>query len=246
LLLLSQPSTSQNPFQTSRMSSSADALAHLDSLYGGKDAGRREVDGGYKKEARKRCNEAVVKNNKYSKEKSESRFDTTAIQERAEEELEKFIVDLVEKTGVSPEAVFSSKVKSRVLQLDSFSKRSASQAEQLRKERKDVLKRKRVNRTYSRKLRGEVLEELKSFGFEEALQLHALWEEYMKSVVEDGGSNQKPHLLEPKLLKSDLHGCIIKVEKARCASLQGIEGILVQETENMLRIVTPTCGLKSE
>ena len=51
---------------------------------------------------------------------------------------------------------------------------------------------------------------------------------------------------ERKILKADLHGCIIKVTRSKCVSLVGREGIVLQETKNAFLVITSANELKSE
>lgn len=43
--------------------------------------------------------------------------------------------------------------------------------------------------------------------------------------------------LNQKVTKADYHGCILKVWRSKCPTYVGIEGILLQETQNTLRII---------
>lgn len=44
--------------------------------------------------------------------------------------------------------------------------------------------------------------------------------------------------LSMKILKADLHGAVVKVVSSLCSPFVGIEGILVQETQNTFKIIT--------
>jgi len=52
--------------------------------------------------------------------------------------------------------------------------------------------------------------------------------------------------LEERLLKADYHGSIITVTRAKCPSLVGASGIVLQETKNTLKIITKDDRLKSK
>ncbi|KAJ1953626.1 RNase P/RNase MRP complex subunit [Dispira parvispora] len=65
--------------------------------------------------------------------------------------------------------------------------------------------------------------------------LHVLWQEYMRTLVE----NLAPAQQAQRLSSADFHGAIITVIKSKCPSLVGTRGIVVQETKNLLRIITP-------
>lgn len=46
-------------------------------------------------------------------------------------------------------------------------------------------------------------------------------------------------------MKADYHGCLLRVEKSKCPTYIGTEGIVLQETENTFRIVTREDRLKT-
>ncbi|RKP33500.1 Rof/RNase P-like protein, partial [Dimargaris cristalligena] len=71
--------------------------------------------------------------------------------------------------------------------------------------------------------------------------LHELWNQYMGALNITGTSQAS---LE-KILKADLHGCILTVVKSKCPSLVGQRGIVVQETKNMFKVITKNDELKS-
>jgi RNase P/RNase MRP subunit p29 len=49
-----------------------------------------------------------------------------------------------------------------------------------------------------------------------------------------------------RLTKADFHGAIVRVAQSKCPSLLGLEGIVLQETENTFVIVTPSNTFKSK
>ena len=61
--------------------------------------------------------------------------------------------------------------------------------------------------------------------------LHERWKQY----VHDLTSNQAG--VEDRLLTADLHGCFIRVESTRQASLLGKEGIVIQSKLNIFCII---------
>lgn len=66
--------------------------------------------------------------------------------------------------------------------------------------------------------------------------LNELWTSYMLDLL-------KPHpksnckQLSLKVLKADYHGCYLKVVGSRCQGHIGIEGIVVQETQNTFKLI---------
>ncbi|GAB5589555.1 RNase P/RNase MRP complex subunit [Umbelopsis nana] len=71
--------------------------------------------------------------------------------------------------------------------------------------------------------------------------LHQLWLGYIDELL---ASNASPLVHSQKLIKADYHGAIMTVVKSKCPSYIGTTGILVQETENMLNIITKENKLK--
>lgn len=76
--------------------------------------------------------------------------------------------------------------------------------------------------------------------------LHQLWLDYMKEAVLafNPGMNNKA-VLESRLLKCELHGCILTVTRSKCPSYVGTSGILLQETRNTFKIITKENQLKT-
>ncbi len=52
--------------------------------------------------------------------------------------------------------------------------------------------------------------------------------------------------LSQKVVKADYHGSILRVWRSKCPSYVGSEGIVVQETQNTVRLVTKEDKIKSE
>ncbi|KAK2197736.1 bifunctional Rof-RNase P-like/Ribonuclease P protein subunit Rpp29-RNP1/Ribonuclease P protein subunit RNP1/Ribonuclease P-MRP subunit Rpp29 superfamily/Ribonuclease P-MRP subunit Rpp29 [Babesia duncani] len=68
-----------------------------------------------------------------------------------------------------------------------------------------------------------------------ALQLHRLWLEYVQQVLEQSYNVQ--HVAR-SVAMCDLQGCMLTVIASRCASLVGIEGIVILEQANAFVIVS--------
>lgn len=66
--------------------------------------------------------------------------------------------------------------------------------------------------------------------------LHELWKGYINELLKPT-SNSKTNLLAQKMLKADFHGCKLKVSRSRCASVVGLQGIVLQETQNTFKII---------
>ncbi|OAD76079.1 hypothetical protein PHYBLDRAFT_110014, partial [Phycomyces blakesleeanus NRRL 1555(-)] len=67
------------------------------------------------------------------------------------------------------------------------------------------------------------------------VQLNKLWQGYMAEVYSQGAN---PSQFAQKLLKADFHGAIFKVIKSKNPSYVGIEGIVVQETLSVFKIIS--------
>ncbi|CAG8563896.1 9625_t:CDS:2 [Paraglomus occultum] len=106
----------------------------------------------------------------------------------------------------------------------------------------------------------------KCWRYELFVPLHELWTQYINELY--GTSNSFG--FAQKLLKADLHGAIMTgenrirvlarsllershfnqyflfiVSKSKCASYIGVSGIMIQETENMFKIITSSDELKN-
>ena len=76
--------------------------------------------------------------------------------------------------------------------------------------------------------------------------LHDLWADYITDFIRfDKLTSKSMEQAEERLLKADLHGSIITVDRSRCPSLVGLTGIVVQETRNTLRLITKQDALKT-
>lgn len=52
--------------------------------------------------------------------------------------------------------------------------------------------------------------------------------------------------LNLKVMKADYHGSILRVWRSKCPSYVGIEGILLQETQNTLQLIPKDNRIRSE
>ncbi|KAJ1667657.1 RNase P/RNase MRP complex subunit [Coemansia sp. RSA 1813] len=80
--------------------------------------------------------------------------------------------------------------------------------------------------------------------YELFLPLHKLWSQYITSLTGDKpiekvmkDRKQCQNILS-RLLKADMHGAIVSVDKAKCPNYIGIKGIVAQETKNVFKIIT--------
>ncbi|XP_055903728.1 ribonuclease P protein subunit p29 [Eupeodes corollae] len=80
--------------------------------------------------------------------------------------------------------------------------------------------------------------------YKDVLPLNKLWKGYIKEHLNLKNGDTIPEVYEPNydafsklLVKSDLHGAKISVTQSKCPSLIGLEGIVVLDTKNVLKIV---------
>ncbi|KAI6218008.1 Ribonuclease P protein subunit p29 [Aphelenchoides fujianensis] len=73
----------------------------------------------------------------------------------------------------------------------------------------------------------------KEFKYAELLDLYKLWCGYFQDVVE-----LMTGPADPRLLKADFHGCLLRVAQAANPSQIGLHGIVVHESRNTFQMVT--------
>ncbi|KAG9284658.1 hypothetical protein G9A89_004700 [Geosiphon pyriformis] len=146
-----------------------------------------------------------------------------------------FVTETIGDKAKDPGKVFDEKIKDKVIFLDNPPKSSEKakwkQIEKMKHARFGrvmTAKEKRISQIY------HVPKEACKFELYEPL--HELWKGYMNELW--GHKNTNYQALTPKLLKADLHGALITVRKSTCASFLGKSGICIQETANMLKLVT--------
>lgn len=93
----------------------------------------------------------------------------------------------------------------------------------------------------------------KSLKYAELMPLHTLWTEYMRQHLSLTAETQAPAVDEPGyenfsklLVKSDLHGAIVRVTRSKCPTLLGATGIVAMETKNTFKIVSEDNRTRSE
>ena len=52
--------------------------------------------------------------------------------------------------------------------------------------------------------------------------------------------------MNKSVVKADLHGCLITVQKSKCPSYIGTQGIVLQETQNTFKLICEDDKLKSK
>lgn len=78
-----------------------------------------------------------------------------------------------------------------------------------------------------------------SQSYESYLPLHQLWLEYMEELVNFNSFTPGRMMnVQQRLLKADLHGSLLTVQRSKCPSYVGVTGILLQETRNTFLLIT--------
>ncbi|KAG8437355.1 hypothetical protein GDO86_008163 [Hymenochirus boettgeri] len=80
--------------------------------------------------------------------------------------------------------------------------------------------------------------------YELFLPLHELWRLYIRDLCNGLRPDAQPQMIQNKLLKADLHGALVVVTKSKCPSYVGLQGIILQETKHVFKIVTKEDKLK--
>lgn len=90
--------------------------------------------------------------------------------------------------------------------------------------------------------------------YEELLPLNEMWLEYIRqnlgvqsfSKLPNSPVDQNWESVNQRLMKADYHGAIISVVQSKEPNIVGLRGIVLQETKNCFRIVTPKNILRSK
>ncbi|KAJ1836074.1 RNase P/RNase MRP complex subunit [Coemansia sp. RSA 2711] len=163
----------------------------------------------------------------------------------------KFTPGLIERTintdlsDAKAQTVFTERVESRMLLLtnpykDNMSKpgRVGSNMEIARRSQ-----RKRITAKEKRRLKiYELPAEARRYAL--FLPLHRLWTKYIstllgdKDVAEQMADLKQQQQLLGRLLKADLHGAKLEVERSKCPNFVGLAGIVAQETKNAFKLIT--------
>ncbi|VDB92062.1 unnamed protein product [Peniophora sp. CBMAI 1063] len=171
-----------------------------------------------------------------------------------------FVPSYVQSTLKTPDPaqLYRDRVEHRQLPLENPDKPSAA-----RKEREERLKRKQAEA--ARRKSGvpgrKVVHDKGAWNlvkqdcrFELFLALHRLWMGYMSELLglklapegktADAGAMPPAAGMHAKLVKADMHGAFITVKESKNASLVGMQGIVIHETEGTFKIVTRKDKLK--
>lgn len=70
--------------------------------------------------------------------------------------------------------------------------------------------------------------------YDDYIFMHDLWKQYIAELIRDATNNDT---ILQRIVTADYHGCLIRIVQAKNPSLIGKEGIVIQETKNILIIV---------
>ncbi|KAJ2452522.1 RNase P/RNase MRP complex subunit [Coemansia sp. RSA 2336] len=80
--------------------------------------------------------------------------------------------------------------------------------------------------------------------YELFLPLHKLWSKYIESLLgtkdtaEQMADAKQQQQVLGRLIKADMHGAKLAVERSKCPNFVGISGIVAQETKNVFKLIT--------
>ncbi|ORX89239.1 RNase P/MRP, p29 subunit [Basidiobolus meristosporus CBS 931.73] len=146
------------------------------------------------------------------------------------ENTKKFAPDFVTNTvnnRFDQAKIYDSKIKGKVLLLDNPAAKNS--------QKKSRGKQRRLGLTSKEKKEGKVYDlPAECHKYALFVPLHKLWLQYMEELF----NGSSPSVFAQKILKADLHGCLITVVKSKCPHYIGVSGILVQEKRNVFNIIT--------
>ncbi|KAJ1800821.1 RNase P/RNase MRP complex subunit [Coemansia sp. RSA 2399] len=80
--------------------------------------------------------------------------------------------------------------------------------------------------------------------YELFLPLNRMWTQYISSLIGDKPlepvmrDRKQSQTILSRLIKADMHGALISVDRAKCPNYVGIRGIVAQETKNVFKIIS--------
>ncbi|XP_076449003.1 ribonuclease P protein subunit p29-like isoform X1 [Babylonia areolata] len=117
------------------------------------------------------------------------------------------------------------------------------------------VRRKRFNhsRLKRKKLTNRERKETKPFkipkdnqSYSQQLVLHEAWKQYMEELIPSSRLNSPGEMqaASQKILRAELQGSILTVQRSKCPSLVGVWGIVLQETRHTFVFLTPQDAVK--
>eukprot|EP00043_Microstomoeca_roanoka_P011062 m.104424 g.104424 ORF g.104424 m.104424 type:complete len:245 (-) comp15077_c0_seq2:86-820(-) len=164
--------------------------------------------------------------------------------ERAsEDELRAVVSDLVATSEANVEGVLQSKLEGKVVLLDNT--RDSGKRKESTENKDATTSSQTLVRRKDKGKQGFFDVPASARSYETFMPLHELWKQYMQSILsyQDEQRASIP-AMQQALVKADLHGCLLVVVKSKRPTLVGQGGIVIQETENTFRIITPANCIK--
>lgn len=155
-----------------------------------------------------------------------------------------------------PQGIYTSRVKNRHIVLENPARASNVQKEHdAKKGRRKSEKKKRKIVALGRRptdAKGLWKLEIGAQKFDLFLPLHQLWMGYMSELLGLPPPSSVPvaeampnaSSMHPKLVKADFHGSLLAVRQSKNPCLVGLSGIVIHETENAFKVITPKDQLK--
>ncbi|PVU94103.1 hypothetical protein BB561_002806 [Smittium simulii] len=150
-----------------------------------------------------------------------------------------YVLELL-PSNVKKDKIYETKVERKVVSLQS--NKRIEEENNLKSKKEQINPPKKTSKRLSSKLQKKLgiynipKDNQKYSVFE---PLNVLWSEYILRVL---ANSTGPNAAQ-KIIKADFHGSILSVVKAKCYSLVGKEGIVIQETKNTFKIITKTNNL---
>ncbi|KAI0664902.1 RNase P/MRP, p29 subunit [Cubamyces menziesii] len=161
--------------------------------------------------------------------------------------------------SMNPSQAYASRVEGRQILLDNPARDSKTKKEREEKRAKRAAERARkaagVMGLQEGKRKGLWLLQKEDTKFSLFLPLHSLWLGYMSELLGLSPPPPTRHAdpaatipgaagMHAKLIKADFHGSVVTVWKSKNPCLVGLSGIVVHETENTFKVITPMDQLK--
>nr|GAT43565.1 predicted protein [Mycena chlorophos] len=167
-----------------------------------------------------------------------------------------YVERVVTHRNANAKEIYQTRVRGRMLLLDNAAKQTKWREEMKAKKEKERVAKERRKLGLTGRRRGTA-RAMGLWSFEPSqakfalfLPLHQLWLGYMSELLNllQPGSGP-PRVLSglavhPRLVKADFHGSILTVHQTKNASIVGMSGIVIHETEGTFKIVTKEDKLK--
>jgi len=144
------------------------------------------------------------------------------------------------KQVVGNDDIYSEKVADKEFLIEKFEVRKDFSAQQAKNLAKDFQKNKGMTK---KEIKHNALFQFPKESLQYSLYepMNSVWTQYFADIL---GPNPKEDHICAKILKADLNGALVCVEKSICESNVGIKGIILQETRKTVRIITKENKLK--